>query len=215
MCDTWFICRSRIFASCVWHFDRACYTQTTLRGVLYDLVKHACIISSYHIIGRWLTCDKVPEGRQNDFTKIRLHIYRVPAQITLQPARLSSYIRVYILLCTANNPAGIIVCLGFFNINDELRPWIMDVFLVLLGCKWYGMVYHSSLVPFPPVLVYTAAVHVLFRFLPSRRFLWPVSLPRARLEENELLVMLCEHKIIIIIMAHRIGPAFQFLLLIL
>ena len=23
------------------------------------------------------------------------------------------------------------------------------MFLVLFGCKWYGMVYHSSLVPFP------------------------------------------------------------------
>ena len=25
----------------------------------------------------------------------------------------------------------------------------MDMFLVLLGCKWYGMACHSSLIPFP------------------------------------------------------------------
>ena len=61
----------------------------------------------------------------------------------------------------------------------------MDMFLVLFSCKWYGMVYHSSLVPFPlrSGTVLPCALFVLVCFLPSRcifatlysLLLWPTG----------------------------------------
>ena len=50
--------------------------------------------------------------------------------------------------------------------------------LALFRGKWYGTVYHSSLVPFP--LRAGAAVHIFFCFLPSTLFLWPVLWPGDR-----------------------------------
>ena len=71
----------------------------------------------------------------------------------------------------------------------------MDMFPVLFGCKWYGMVYHSSLliVPFPSwTSLILPCVLVLFRTftcpLPSRYFsLQPISWPKARFQGNELM----------------------------
>ena len=47
--------------------------------------------------------------------------------------------------------------------------YTIDVFPVLFRCKWYGMVYHRSLVPFSCVLVLRCTYYFVF-FLPSRRF---------------------------------------------